>query len=247
MATLLAAVVGLSLAAAPPAAGKPDAGSAAPRGDEALWAVLGNFDEYPGATPYQLADEMVVGQANLRMVGFTTADPPEQVVEFYRAEFKREKLFIPNDHPPGLPFSGITAFSVEGNLEKTVMVLPGAGGPTRVVLSISPGTGLTGKSLEAGGDPPAGLPVYPVADKLYRTDATDRNRMSSTISYLAGADPAKVLDYIRKELSSKGWNQAKEQGDPGGGLRYVRTNEAVEITLLPLGEAGTEVTYVYQH
>jgi hypothetical protein len=236
-------------ATAAPAA-KADAGSDAAKAKEntdALWAVLGNFDEYPGATPYQLADEMAVGQASLRMAGFVTNDPPEKVTEFYRAEFVREKLFIPNAHPQGVPFSGITAFDPKGNVEKTVMVLPGGGGPTRVVLSIAPGEGLTPKaSLAAGGEPPAGLPVYPESDKLYRTDATDRNLLSSTVSYRATADPAKVLDFIRKELSGKGWTQAPQQGDVGGGLVFLRGNEAVTLTLLPLAEAATEVTYVYQ-
>jgi hypothetical protein len=32
----------------------------------------------------------------------------------------------------------------------------------------------------------------------------------------------------------------------GGGLVFLRGNEAVTLTLLPLAEAATEVTYVYQ-
>ncbi|HUB09854.1 MAG TPA: hypothetical protein VMB50_22820 [Myxococcales bacterium] len=227
----------------------PDAGSARPEktGSDALWNVLGNFDEYPGAAPYQLSDEMKVGQASLRMAGFTTSDPPEKVIAFYHEEFTREKLFIPDKPDDGIPFSGITAFDPGSNLEKTVMVSPGNGGPTRVVLSISPSEGLVGRSLSSGTQPPAGLPVFVGSDGLYRTDAQDGLRSSSTVSYRAPTDPRTVLDFIRKNLSDNGWVQAKEQGGPGGGLRYERSGEAVEITLLPLSEKMTAVTYVYVH
>ncbi len=250
MQALLLAVVGLSVSAPAAASGKGDAGSAPAKGREgndALWAVLGNFDEYPGATPYQVADEMLVGQASLHMAGFVTSEPPEKISDFYRAQFMREKLFIPTEHPRGLPFSGITAYDPKGDVEKTVMVLPGSGGPTRVVLSISPGAGLMPKSLKAGGEPPAGLPVFPGSDDLYRTDAKDSSHLSSTVSYRAPADPGKVLEFVRKELSGKGWTQGNDQGEPGGGLIYVRGGEVVTITLLPMGGDGTEVTYVYQH
>ncbi len=231
-------------------AAAPDAGAASHPdkvGNEALWSVLGNFDEYPGATPYQLSDEMKVGAASLRMAGFTTSDPPEKVIAFYQDEFRREKLFVPDDPSQDIPFSGVTAFDPKGQVEKTVMVNPGHGGPTRVVLSVSPAAGLVGKSLSAGGDPPAGLPVFAGSDGLYRTDAQDGSRISSTVSYRAPGNPREVLDFIRKDLSGKGWVQAREQGSPGGGLRYERGGEAVEITLLPLSDKLTAVTYVYVH
>ncbi|MHB8419838.1 MAG: hypothetical protein ACYDCL_17320 [Myxococcales bacterium] len=216
-------------------------------GSRALWAVLGHFDEYPGATPYQLSDEMHVGAATLQMAGFATDDPPEKVIAFYRAEFAREKLFVPPAPPESIPFEGVTGFDPANELEKTVMVSPGNGGPTRVVLSVSPGKGLAPKALAPGGDPPAGLPLFAGSDSLYRTDAQDGLRTSSTVSYRAPGDPREVLDFIRKDLEGKGWVQAREQGGPGGGLRYQRGGEGVEVTLLPLGEKSTAVTYIYTH
>lgn len=242
-------LLGLLAAASPPpskaAASTGVAGNA--QGSAALWAVLGRFDEYPGSTPYQIADEMELGSAEMKMAGFQTADPPEKIVAFYLAEFQREKLFIPPGAPEGIPFSGVTAFDPISGLQKTVMVMPGAGGPTRVVLSISPEDGLTDKALAPAKDAPAGLPVFPASDGVYRTDAKDGFRTSSTVSYHANGNPAVVLDYIRKGLASQGWSQVPhDPKEPEEGLRYRRDRELVDLSLLPLGGA-TQVTYVYIH
>ena len=97
MQTLLL-IASLALAAPSPstADGGGSCGAPEPKDDKAaLWAVLGNFDEYPGAVPYEVADEMTIGEASLHMAGFATGDPPQKIIDFYRAEFKREKLFIP--------------------------------------------------------------------------------------------------------------------------------------------------------
>lgn len=220
---------------------------ASTQGTAALWAVLGRFDEYPGSTPYQIADELELGSAQLKMAGFQSADPPGKILDFYRAEFQREKLFIPPAAPADLPFSGVTGFDPVSGTQKTVLVMPGAGGPTRVVLSISPGEGLTDKALAPSKDAPAGLPIFPSSEGVYRTDARDGLRTSSTISYRAKGNPAVVLDFIRKGLSSTGWSQAPQNPEePGQGLRYLKDRERVDVSLLPIGET-TQVTYVYIH
>ncbi len=240
---LLAALLAAAPAAPPPPAPAPPSGSAA------LWDVLGNFDEYPGATPYQVADQMKVGSAQLRMAGFATSDPPAKILDFYRAEFAREKLFVPPGPPPeGIPVQGLTGFDPRSNLEKTVMVFDGSGGPTRVVLSVSPEAGLDSKALAPATEAPAGLPVFPKSSDLYRTDAEDGAHTSSTISYRAGATPAAILEYVRGDLTAKGWTQASAANSlPGTGLRYLRPGESVDITLYPIDLASTEVTYVYVH
>ncbi|MHB1843472.1 MAG: hypothetical protein ACYCWW_01380 [Deltaproteobacteria bacterium] len=211
-----------------------------------MWAVLGQFDEYPGAVPYQIADEMRMGDAKLQMAGFQTSDPPEKVLEFYRQEFKREKLFVP-PAPLHIPLQGVTAFEPAGKIEKTVLVLPGSGGPTRVVLSISPGEGLNEQSITGEGHVPAELPVYPKSDGVFRTDADDGPRASSTVTYAAHGNAAEVLDFIQKSLAEKGWTQLRQDpAEVGEGLRYVRGAEGVQISLLPMG-GSTQVTFIYVH
>ncbi len=217
-----------------------------PQDAAGLWAVLGHFDEYPGALPYQIADQVTLGDAKLQMAGFQTDDPPEKVVAFYRAEFKREQLFVPPP-PKQIPLTGVTAFDPVSGLQKTVLVMPGAGGPTRVVLSIAPGKGLTENALAGDQKMPAGLPVFPKTDGVFRTDAQDGPRSSSTISFSAKGNPAEVLDFIQSGLAAQGLTQAKQgPAELGEGLRYARGAEGLQVTVLPIGNA-TEVTYIYVH
>ncbi len=246
---MLIPVVLLAATLAAPAAASPSPPGSPPTGTAALWEVLGHFDEYPAAVPYQVADQMKVGSATLRMAGFTTADSPAKVLAFYRAEFVREKLILPPGPPPGdIPYEGLTGFDLHAKLQKTVMVMDGGGGPTRVILSVSPEAGLDEETLTSASKVPAGLPVFPKSSDVFRTDGEDGPRWSSTISYQASGKPAEVLDYIRKGLSEKGWAQAPAADTlPGQGLRYLRSGESVDIMLRPLDLGSTEVTYLYVH
>lgn len=213
--------------------------------EASMWEVLGQFETFPDAKPYAVADELQAAGASFKTAGFTTQAPPQDVIAFYRKAFERDHL-VPFGQPGGQqPFVGLSAFDPHSGLEKTVVALPGHGGPTHVMLSISQGDALL-KAYREPGDQTGGLPI-PAGAKPARSDARDGVRHTTTVTFSAALAGDGFVAWLRPALSQQGWTEVESQGEVvSRTLRFQRANEGLDVLLVTVGKA-TEVTYLNTH
>ncbi len=211
-----------------------------------MWEVLGQFDSFPGAEPYPVADSMEARGATFRSAGFATSASAEAVVAFYRRAFERQGLLVFEQPAEMTQFLGLSAFDHKSDIERTVVVFPGNGGATRVILSLSSGHELDQVAQKPEVDQTGGLPV-PANARAMRSDSKDGQRRTTSVSFKAVMESSAFLPWAQGQLQMQGWVGESRSDEPAGQtLRFRRGSEALELELVALPGA-VSVTYLMLH
>ena len=143
-------------------------------------------------------------------------------------------------------FLGLSTYDPATHIERTIVVLPGSGGPTRVMLSLSNGEQLLAAAQNKPGDQTDGLPIHPSGRPL-RSDALDGKRRTTTISYHARISTTDFVAWLLPRLQEQQWVGDSASDDPAGQtLRFRRGSEALEVVIVA-GPTSSDVTYLHLH
>jgi hypothetical protein len=227
-------------------AGPAQGGEESAEAKSRMWEVLGSFDAFPGADPYPVADSMEVRGASFRSAGFTTTASAEVVAAFYRQSFKQQGMMVFDQSPDMTQFVGLSAFDAPTDTERTVLIFPGNGGLTRVILSLSSGHELEQLAKKPQSDQSAGLPL-PEGVNALRSDSLDGARRTTSVSYHSTMESGLFVTWLQGELKKQSWVGESRTDDPAGQtLRYRRGSEALEVVLVTM-PGGVSVTYLMLH
>jgi hypothetical protein len=173
----------------------------------------------------RIGDSLTVNGQRMRLSAFTTAERPEQVVEFYAEAFRRRGL-IPI--AAARDQSGhVSVFDPADGLQHFVTVIPERSGHVLVLL------GATDPRLAAPRSTSAAR--YPVPDQhrafvgYESADGPVRSESGQFVSTLSAAEVAK---FYRARLAARGFVERSESG--AGLLAFVNGQEQISVAVQSL-------------
>jgi hypothetical protein len=178
-------------------------------------ALRARIPVMPGAlTPLtNISDGVETYGVPMNLAVFETEAPATEVLKFYSQYFQDRgwDMTGPKENFRTVPYPAVSATDSPEALQLSVMVMGREPRGSTVVLGLADMKAVKQKGAHAWKETQLGdLPLYPGSDPL-TLRSRDQERLGFTVNFDTPDPVAKVADFYRKELSSRGY---REQADP---------------------------------
>ena len=190
------------------------------------------------ATPgeIRIGDALAVNGQPMQLSAFTTADRPEQVVEFYAEAFRRRGL---------IPIAAaqeqvghVSVFDPADGLQRFVTVIPERSGQSLVLLGSTDPRGFAVlRSTSA--------PSYPVPEQrraFVGYESEDGQVRGQSGQFVSTLSPAEVARFYRAQLARRGFVERPESAP--GLLAFVNGREQISVAMQSLEEERGAAVFV---
>ncbi len=201
-----------------------------PRSMHRFWPAP--MPAYPMAKEMPMSEDMVMGQARMKMAWFRTADEPLQVARFYEGIWETAGYYVTREvHPHG---GKVAALDLKANLLRQV-VMTREGDQTSVYVSLIMGSP---SQLMSGGAGDPALPMMAGAEGVTQMGSRDPLANTSVIAYLNREAIEDNVVFYQKEMAARGYRLS---GDAEK-LKTLAAELGTGITVMIFSREGEEVT-----
>jgi len=202
----------------------------APRSMHRFWPAP--MPTYPMAQEMPMSDDMVMGQARMKMAWFRTADEPLKVALYYEGLWETAGYYVTREvHPYG---GKVAALDLKSNLLRQV-VMTRDGDQTSVYVSLIMGSP---SQLMKGGAADTALPLMPGAEGVTQLGSRDPLANTSVIAYVDRETVEDNVIFYKKEMSSRGFGLSADQDK----LKALTEELGTNIQVMIFSREGEEVT-----
>lgn len=196
---------------------------------------------YPMAREMPMSDDMVMGQARMKMAWFRTPDEPLKVAHFYEGVWETAGYYVTREvHPHG---GKVAALDLKTNLLRQV-VMTRDGDQTSVYVSLIMGSA---SQLMSGASVDSALPMMPGAEGVTQLGSRDPLANTSVVAYLNRETLEDNVVFYQKEMAARGYQLSRDQAklksltaELGTGIHvliFTREGEEVTVSISPLEES----------
>jgi hypothetical protein len=196
-------------------------------------------DSYPRRSEpgeIRIGDALALNGQRMQLSAFTTADPPERVVEFYAETFRRRGLVPVAAAQARL--GHVSVFDPVDGLQRFVTAIPERSRRTLVLMGATDPSGFALlRSTSAASYP---VPEQHRAFIAYESeDAQVRAQSGQFVSVLSAAEVAK---FYRDRLIARGFVERPESG--AGLLAFVNATEQISVAVQSLEQERGAAVFV---
>jgi len=202
----------------------------APKNMNRFWPAP--MPAYPMAQEMPMSDDMVMGQARMKMAWFRTADEPLKVALFYEGVWETAGHYVTREvHPYG---GKVAALDLKSNLLRQV-VMTRDGAETSVYVSLIMGSPA---QLMKGGATDTALPLMAGAEGVTQLGSRDPLANTSVIAYVDRETVEDNVIFYQKEMAARGYQLSGDQAR----LKSITDDLGSNISVMIFAREGEEVT-----
>ncbi|MBU1241847.1 hypothetical protein KKD52_17270 [Myxococcota bacterium] len=187
---------------------------------------------YPMAQEMPMSDDMVMGQARMKMAWFRTADEPLKVSLYYEGIWESAGYYVTREvHPYG---GKVAALDLKSNLLRQV-VMTREGDQTSVYVSLIMGSP---SQLMKGGATDTALPLMAGAEGVTQLGSRDPLANTSVIAYVDRETVEDNVIFYQKEMPARGYTLSADHAK----LKDITEKMGTNINVMIFAREGEEVT-----
>lgn len=199
---------------------------------------------YPRVAELPLGERLEAGDGAMRMSHFSTTDSPLRVARYYQTVWEQEGLSVHHDVSPSGGVVG--TFDPRAKMARSVTILA-HGGRTWVFPATVERPLDVARAGDMGEDD--GLPVFPGSSKGLTLRTSDAGQGTSLVAtYTNSGGLTKNVEFYRREMQSRGWNESEvpsfEELGSDRMLTFQRGDQRCDIDLTSVGEEDQVIVCV---